>query len=50
MAIVFLVFIVAMAALFVWGARRRPRRHRSTYEFDEQGRMRRLPADEDRDR
>ncbi len=49
LAVVFLVFLLAMVGLFWWGARRRPRRLRSTYEFDEDGRAYRVTADEELD-
>ena len=45
-AIVFAAFLLAMVALLWWGARRRVRRSRTTYEFDERGRADRVPPDE----
>ena len=45
----FLSFILVMAGLFWWGARCKPRRPRSTYAFDKNGRAYRVPADEDPD-
>jgi hypothetical protein len=48
-AIVFLSFILVMAGLFWWGARRKSRRTRSAYEFDKFGRAYRVPDDKDFD-
>jgi hypothetical protein len=48
-AVVFLAFLLGMTAMFWWGARRRKRRSRTSYEFDERGRAYRIPADEDSD-